>query len=296
MERRRFLSFITLGPYAIRISCGLCSSCVITLGMKNVSLNTSRSTYDGPESISQFVFGSTSIKLARPADPERLLDDPEVLAWNELDDYMPYWAALWPGDYLLAEAFSRDTGVRKGGSVLEIGCGLGLAGLVALGAGMEVCFSDYDEAPFDFIAKSIVASGFEDLPYSFARVDWRRPSEHRFDLVLGADVLYERQMAEQIARFLLSALEPGGRAFWRHLRTPRPKGSRRRGCVMASSGSPNRSKRCRKRENPREGFCGASSASNRRIRIAPQTLFERSDPINERKSVTPASTSRSGSS
>ncbi len=37
-----------------------------------------------------------------------MLDDPGVLAWNRRDDYMPYWAYLWPGAYLLAEAVAAE--------------------------------------------------------------------------------------------------------------------------------------------------------------------------------------------
>ena len=44
---------------------------------------------------------------------------------------------------------------------LEIGCGLGLAGLVALARGLRVQFSDYDRAPLDFVARSAAENGFD---------------------------------------------------------------------------------------------------------------------------------------
>jgi hypothetical protein len=64
--------------------------------------------YEGPTATSTLVFGGTEVRLVRPADPDRLLDDPGVVAWNRHDDYMPYWAYLWPGAYLLAEAVARE--------------------------------------------------------------------------------------------------------------------------------------------------------------------------------------------
>ena len=48
------------------------------------------------------------VRLVRPADPDQLLDDPLVIDWNRHDDYMPYWAYLWPAAYLLAEAVARE--------------------------------------------------------------------------------------------------------------------------------------------------------------------------------------------
>ncbi len=64
--------------------------------------------YTGPVMVATFQFGGHPVRIARPADPDRLLDDPGVRAWNRRDDYMPYWAYLWPGAYLLAEAVARE--------------------------------------------------------------------------------------------------------------------------------------------------------------------------------------------
>ena len=64
--------------------------------------------YRGPVIETSMTLGGRTIRVTRPADPDRLLDDPAVLERNRLDDYMPYWAYLWPGAYLLAEAVGRE--------------------------------------------------------------------------------------------------------------------------------------------------------------------------------------------
>lgn len=104
-------------------------------------------------------FRGRPIRLVRPADPDRLLDDPLVQSWNRRDDYMPYWAYVWPGAVLLAESVARQTWPVRQDSIgrtraLEIGCGVGLAGLVAVDRGLTVCFSDYDDAPLHFVRQS----------------------------------------------------------------------------------------------------------------------------------------------
>ena len=91
--------------------------------------------YRGPSTVTTIHVGSTAIRLVRPAEPDRLLDDGEVHDLNRRDDYMPYWAYLWPGAFLLAELVAR--GRWAGEPALEIGCGLGLAGLVGTGARAE---------------------------------------------------------------------------------------------------------------------------------------------------------------
>jgi predicted nicotinamide N-methyase len=153
-----------------------------------------------------------TVRLVRPADPDRMLDDPGVLAWNRRDDYMPYWAYLWPGAFLLAEAVARESW-PGGTSALEIGCGLGLAGLTALGQGLHVTFTDYDEAPLDFVARSAAANGFDPRTFTTGRLDWREPPDERYPVILGADVLYERRLVPMVAALLSKMLAPGGLAL-----------------------------------------------------------------------------------
>lgn len=168
--------------------------------------------YEGPVVTEQHAFGGQAVRIVRPADPDRMLDDPDVLAWNRNDDYMPYWAYLWPGAYLLAEAVAREPW-RAGTPALEIGCGLGLAGLVGLARGLRVQFSDYDEAPLRFVARSAAENEIDPSAYSTRQLDWRDLPEERFPVILGADVLYERRLVPLVANLLARMLEPGGVAL-----------------------------------------------------------------------------------
>jgi predicted nicotinamide N-methyase len=175
-----------------------------------------QTAYSGPVSTASVTVAGRPLVLVRPADPDRMLDDPDVLDLNRSDDYMPYWAYLWPGAFLLAEAVAAEPWNGNGNgdaSALEIGCGLGLAGLVALGRGLNVTFTDYDEAPLDFIRRSAGANGFNPASYSTRRLDWREPTGERFGVILGADVLYERRLVPLVADLLATMLAPGGLAL-----------------------------------------------------------------------------------
>jgi predicted nicotinamide N-methyase len=152
------------------------------------------------------------VKLLRPADPDRLLEDPDVHALNRHDDYMPYWAYLWPGAYFLAEAVAREP-EGPGVVALEIGCGLGMAGLVALGRGWHVTFSDYDEAALEFVRRSAAANGFDPSRYATRSLDWRDLPDERFPVILGADVLYEQRLVPMVANLLARMLTPDGYAL-----------------------------------------------------------------------------------
>jgi predicted nicotinamide N-methyase len=168
--------------------------------------------YQGPIRTTTLSFGGRDLKLIQPADPDRLLSDPDVYDLNLRDDYMPYWAYIWPGAYLLGEAVSHEE-MGEGRDVLEIGCGLGVAGMVALSKGARVCFSDYDEAPLRFVADSAAANGFDPESYSVERLDWRAPPDRRYSMIMGADVLYERRLVPLVCGVIQAMLARAGEAL-----------------------------------------------------------------------------------
>jgi predicted nicotinamide N-methyase len=168
--------------------------------------------YDGRTEWVELQPARRPIRLLRPAEPDRLLEDPSVLERHGRDDYMPYWAYLWPGAFLLAEALAEwDFAIPA--ETLELGCGLGLAGLVALTRGARVHFSDYDRAPLRFVEQSAQASGFEPGQFTTRLLDWRELPDERFDLILGADLLYEKRLIPLVAQAIDRLLSPDGIAL-----------------------------------------------------------------------------------
>ena len=52
-----------------------------------------------------------SILIERPIDSDKLLDDPAIRAANLKDDYMPYWADIWPASRMMAKAIFANRGL-----------------------------------------------------------------------------------------------------------------------------------------------------------------------------------------
>lgn len=101
--------------------------------------------------------GGRAFELLLPANADALLDDPGVRTRFEQDEYMPYWATLWPGALLLADVVAAWAVVGDPSAVphvLELGCGVGLVGLVAASRGYRVTLSDYDEDALAFAAEN----------------------------------------------------------------------------------------------------------------------------------------------
>ena len=127
------------------------------------------------------------LELLRPESPEALIDE-EAFA---RDEFLPYWAELWPAATALAESLPDVAGLR----VVELGCGLGVPSLVAAAKGAEATATDWAEDAIALLRENAARNGIE----LRAEVrDWREPWAERFDLVLAADVLYERRNVEPL--------------------------------------------------------------------------------------------------
>src|SRR5437879_12043451 len=108
-----------------------------------------------PETVRETVFVDRfAFRIDRPADSDKLLDHPWVRSAYAADEYVPYWAQLWPAARMLAKVVVREKWEKypQPVSVLEVGCGLGLAGIACLSRGLRGTFSDVDETALVFAA------------------------------------------------------------------------------------------------------------------------------------------------
>src|SRR5262245_18785160 len=146
--------------------------------------------------------------IDRPSESDRLLDHPAIRSAFSTDEYMPYWADLWPASRMLARAVLRESW-PQGLTALEIGCGLGLPGVAALARGIKVIFSDCDLTAMQFAARNAKLNGhsnFELLP-----IDWRfPPNDFQVSLILASDLVYERRHVDPLVAFIATVLAPNG--------------------------------------------------------------------------------------
>lgn len=144
----------------------------------------------------------------RPSDSDRLLDHPVIRGEFAKDEYLPYWADLWPAARMLAKVILREAWA-PGLEALEIGCGLGLPGVAALSRGLRVIFSDYDVTALRFAADNARLNGFRD--FRTLELDWRSPpADLRVPVVLASDLIYEPRNVAPLVQLLRQVLQPDG--------------------------------------------------------------------------------------
>jgi predicted nicotinamide N-methyase len=121
----------------------------------------------------------------------------------------PLFGQVWPSGLHLAAAMAVRP-LTAGERILEIGCGLALASLVCHRRGAEVTASDIHPLAGAFLLENLRLNGL--APMRYCHGDWREdaapaaggaPHVHgRFDLIMGSDVLYERDDGGALAAFI----------------------------------------------------------------------------------------------
>lgn len=156
------------------------------------------------------IIDGITFHIDRPNDYDLMFDHPAVRATYAADEYIPYWTNLWPAARMLAKAVLREPWEQRPGKLeaLEIGCGLGLAGLAALSRGLRVTFSDCDQLALDFAAHNARQNGFTD--FATTGIDLRSPPDLQVPVLLGSDLMYEPRLVEPLIAFIDAVLAPGG--------------------------------------------------------------------------------------
>jgi predicted nicotinamide N-methyase len=160
--------------------------------------------------------GGRLLRLARPRDLDALLDERAF----EREEALPYWAQLWPSALALARAVAASP--PRGATVLELGCGLGLPAIVAALAAPgapgaphpRVLATDWSA---DAVAFTAANAARNRARLSTAVCAWSQPrallARAPWDLVLAADVLYERRNADLLLELLPRLVGAGGEVW-----------------------------------------------------------------------------------
>ncbi len=167
----------------------------------------------------QYSVGFESLKLSRELHLHllKITDLEQVLGGKDPlknPSEFPFWIRLWEAAIVLAR-FMVNLAPASGTTVLELGAGLGAPGLAAAALGCSVTLSDYEQLILDFERVSAAATGLEDVRCKM--LDWLDPPVmEKFDIVLGAEVLFRDEFFDPLLNILRHTVKPDGVVYMAH--------------------------------------------------------------------------------
>ncbi|TNE76771.1 MAG: methyltransferase domain-containing protein [Gammaproteobacteria bacterium] len=120
----------------------------------------------------------------------------------------PLFGIVWDAGKVLAHhMFDYDI---RGKRILEVGCGIGLASLVLNHRDADITATDYHPEAGNFLEENVRLNRGREIP--FVRTDWADGDDElgQFDLIIGSDVLYEREHVALLAAFIDQHASPRG--------------------------------------------------------------------------------------
>lgn len=153
--------------------------------------------------------GTSHLMLWHPYKAEEIVLKAAQDAQSD-DKNIPYWAILWPASIGLAEYLS-NLGDITNRRVLELGAGLALPSLIAAKAGANVLMTDL---AFEALIFAEANASANKLQLETKLLDWNAAPENiKFDIILGADILYEQQNQVPVLTTIGLLLAKGGKVL-----------------------------------------------------------------------------------
>ena len=153
----------------------------------------------------ELTIGNRAYRFRVPLRIDRFIDDRDPM------HNFPLWAKIWKASLALADHLAGMP-TAAAGSILEIGAGLGVAGIVAASRGHRVTMTEYDQDALAFARANAAINGCHEM--DIQRLDWHRPVFNEpFDTIAGSEVLYHERDFDALKNLFTQCLRPGGRVI-----------------------------------------------------------------------------------
>ena len=152
-------------------------------------------------------FGDTDIHLRTLRDKQEFSDDDRIAEDLGISSATwPIFGIVWPSGEVLAHLMIDQH--IEGKRILEVGCGIALSSHVLNNRDADITATDYHPETEGFLNKNSALNNRKNIP--FTRTGWADEESDLglFDLIIGSDLLYERDHAEMLSDFINQHAKP----------------------------------------------------------------------------------------
>jgi len=130
---------------------------------------------------------------------------------QDIFDDFPLWSKIWEASMVLADHLAGMT-VDPHKSFLEIGCGIGLVGIVAASFGHRVMMTENNPNALDFAhANAATNDVYLESNLEIRELDWNTPQlKGTYDYVIGSEVVYKESDFPPILKLFKTYLKDRG--------------------------------------------------------------------------------------
>lgn len=144
--------------------------------------------------------GGRRFDITSAEDIDTLIEHMTLEEFNR-DEKLPYWADIWHSAVALGDFLQQYPHTIAGKHILDLGCGLGLEGLVASRYAGSVTFADYDSNALIAAELNALQNGCAGQ-LEYVHLDFRNPPHKQWQVVIAADIIYEDRFTEPLLSFL----------------------------------------------------------------------------------------------
>lgn len=126
----------------------------------------------------------------------------------------PFWVKIWEASIVLTDHLtSANIGKKK--KVLEVGAGMGVAGLFLGAMGHNVTITDYEESALTLLQLNVEQNGLENI--RIEKLDWENPDlTDTYDVICGSELIYNEAHIKPLMALFKKHLSPEGAVFLAH--------------------------------------------------------------------------------
>ncbi len=156
--------------------------------------------------------GEISLNIVSLADKSQFYDPEKKAEKLGISESMwPISGLIWPAGLVLAKVVNQLN--LSDLRVLEVGCGIGVASLIAGYKNADITASDYHPLVEPLLSKNAEDNNISGVKYVCG--DWHYPDSdcRKFDLIIGSDLLYEENFCNLLSVYINYHLLESGRVI-----------------------------------------------------------------------------------